>query len=167
MLYIGCAILIQKGKCILVGSMCSVVGCASRMLASACVLCMLAMCIFVQHDSKCRHMSLSLRLQRLLSGEILCLSVCFFQKIPMYSLYWNLGICASCVSFIQRVSHNMFEHFGWRSLLVCDLLAYGLVLEAMHITTLLCSQSMYILRFLGKPSCWLDVGVMDGQKSVW
>lgn len=37
----------------------------------------LLMCLFVQHGSKCRHVSLSLSIERLHSGEMSCLKPCF------------------------------------------------------------------------------------------
>lgn len=72
-----------------------VVGCVSRVLASACVvlLCLLVvrlfMCLFVLHDIRCRHVLLSPRLQRLHSGEMSCLSTCFSSSNFPCFWYFN------------------------------------------------------------------------------
>lgn len=61
-----------------------VVGYVLRVLTSLCValLCQLVskllMCLFVQHDSRCRYVSIPFRLQRLHNGEMSCLSMWYF-----------------------------------------------------------------------------------------
>ena len=73
--------------------------CALSVLTNACVALLwqpvlwLFMCLFEQHDRRCRHVSFSLMLQRLHCGEMPCLS--------MYWPYQNLGICETCTSIIQ------------------------------------------------------------------
>ena len=61
------------------------VGWARIVWALACttLLCRLVqrlfMCLFVQHESKCRHVSFSRSGERLHSGEMSCLKACFLQ----------------------------------------------------------------------------------------
>lgn len=114
--------------------------CALSVLTNACVALLwqpvlwLFMCLFEQHDRRCRHVSFSLMLQRLHCGEMPCLS--------MYWPYQNLGICETCTSIIQSESRERFDPFGCRSLLVSHMLAYGMVLEASDMSVLLYSLSM-------------------------
>lgn len=61
----------------------------------------------------------------------------------------------------------MFDPFGRRSLLVGHLLGYGMVLEVSDMNAFLYSLSMYVLRFLTIPLCWLDAGGIEGQNDVW
>lgn len=56
--------------------------CALSVLTNVCVALLwrlvlrLFMCLFEQHDRRCKHVSFSLMLQRLHCGEVLCLSTC-------------------------------------------------------------------------------------------
>lgn len=55
----------------------------------------------------------------------------------MYCPYQNWSIYESCASTIQLATQNMFDSFGWKSLLVNHLLVYGMVLEAKDVSVFL------------------------------
>lgn len=99
---------------------------ASRVLAIACnallwwLVHRLLMCLFVQHESRWRHVSFWRDVQRLLRGDVSGLRTCFLQQLPRYLPYRNLRTCVICVLVIQGASHHK-----WRSVVESHLRTYG------------------------------------------
>ena len=70
------------------------------------------MCLFVQHDRRRKHGSISLKLQRLHNGEMSCLSMWCFLWLPMYCLYLNFRIAV--LSFLGLYVIYLLDLPIWR-----------------------------------------------------
>ena len=99
------------------------------LLALSCVFALrLFMCLFVQHDSRWKHVSFWRDVHRLHVGDMSCLRtcVCVSPVVPYIYLHINfLRVCVICVSVIQGASHNRFDHFMRTSVLEIVYILHG------------------------------------------
>lgn len=63
----------------------------------------LFICLFVQHDSRCRQLSLCVSGHRLHRGEMFCLRKAFLGQFPKYRPYHNSRICVIYAVLIHGV----------------------------------------------------------------
>lgn len=117
----------------------------------------------MQYNNRCRHVSFSLRLQRLHNGEISCLDTFFFHVVPHVLSYINISICEICTSIIHFASQKRLDLFRCRSLLEYHFLTYGNVFDTWK-TIYKFVFFFNIVLEVSYPSCWIEVGGMDGIK---
>lgn len=109
-------------------------------------------------------MSFSPRLQRLHSGEMLCLSTCFFSSIVAHVLsITNFNICEICAYEIYLAFQKMLDPNWWRSLFENHSCTYGLVFATREVRAFSYSLYMYGLRCRMELSCLVEVGGIASQ----
>lgn len=70
-------------------------------------------------------------------------------------------------SVIHGMSQNKLVHFRCISLISSHFLTFDIVFVARESRAHVYSFSIQCFKLQTKPSCWIDVGGMEGQHGVW